>query len=165
VSNNVWTGKLGDKFQGESQREGCEGHIDLESRPRFMTLQNDHHAFGSGLSAPGVPIYSNISVVSRWSSASPGLRLLQDGEPMDVQFFSWYMDPSEKKPAQRVIWTVTDCVMRHVNEGDLDFEPDAFELDWTVLKVETKKQDPKTGALGAGTIVVYDRYKGVLTTS
>jgi hypothetical protein len=75
------------------------------------------------------------------------------------------MDPSEKKPAQRVIWTVTDCVVRHVTEGELDNEPDCFQLDWTVLKVETKKQDPKTGALGAGTVVVYDRYKGVLTSS
>jgi hypothetical protein len=166
MTTQIWTAKLGDKFTGESQLEGATGHIDLQARPTFESLQVERGTHGSGLSPSGVPSYGNIFVFGRWSSSSPGLRLLQDGEPIDqVQFFSWIMDPSTKKPAQRIIWTASDCTIRDVREGDLDAEPDAFQVQWMTLKTETKKQDPKTGALGAGTVVIYDRYKGVLSSS
>lgn len=159
----VWTAKLGDTFEGKSQIEGAEKHIDLVQRPINPTQQHSRGANGTGLSPVGVPMYDDIQIVAHWTSASPGLRLLQDGKPMDVEIVSWMIDPDTKKPVKRIIWTVGDCVIRNVHEGALDEDPDVFSLYWTTLKTETKEQDPKTGALGKGTVVMYDRFKGVLT--
>jgi hypothetical protein len=161
VDSNVWTCKLGDKFEGQSRRAGCEGHIDLEMAPDYQARDNAHKPFGSGLSPAGVTTYSDIRVVSRWTSSSPMLRLML-GEPITAVFYSWYMDPSEKKPAPRVIWTVYECIVHNVIEGELDVRPDVFDLHWTKLHIETKKQDPKTGALGAGVLNIINRYEGTV---
>jgi hypothetical protein len=160
----VWTAKLGDAFKGESQIEGAQDHIDLVQRPLNPTEQHSRGVNGTGLSPVGVPMYDNIQLVGLWTSASSGLRLLQDGAPMDVTIISWMMDPQSKKPVARITWTASDCIIRDVQEGSLDEAPDVFSLVWTTLKTETKKQNPKDGTLGAGTVVMYDRFKGVLTT-
>ncbi|CAM3798545.1 hypothetical protein BOSP111201_25925 [Bordetella sputigena] len=161
----VWTAKIGDKFKGESKIEGAQDHIDLVQRPINPTQQHTRGRNGTGLSPVGVPMYDDIQIVSHWTSSSPGLRLLEDSDPVDVEIVSWMIDPQTKKPVKRIIWTVGNCAVHGVREGALDEEPDVFSLYWSTLKTETKKQDPTNGSLGAGTVVIYDRFKGVLSTS
>lgn len=160
----VWTVKLGDDYKGQSKRKGAEGHIDLVQAPQFPAQLNERGTHGSGLSAPGVPMYGDLQLAGYWTTSSPNLRVLQAGKPIkEVTVISWMMDPDSKKPVARITWTLGDCSIRNVQEGSLDEQPDFFELNWKTLKTDTKTQDPDTGALGASIVVVYDRYEGVIS--